>query len=155
MAKPDRRYTLKLTQSAEEWAAYHTIRRDSIFAVLLPAQRYDENHPDEFKPGNLPHVLWSNDEIVGAVRIDIIDDIQAALRLIAIRKDLQRRGHGAMLLKLAEQAVFASERTEVVINAHPTSLNFYLANGYVEGDWLDVGPVPAGLIRVGKHLSRR
>jgi hypothetical protein len=39
-----------------------------------------------------------------------------------------------------------------VINAHPTSLRFYLANGYAEGEWRDAGPVPAGLIRVGKRL---
>jgi GNAT superfamily N-acetyltransferase len=154
MIEPDRRYALKPAQSAEDWGAYHAIRRDSIFAVLLPAEHYDGNHPDEFKPGNLPHVLWSNDEIVGTVRIDLIDDIQAGLRLIAIRKDRQRHGHGAMLLRLAEQAALGLGRMEVVINAHPTSLEFYLANGYVEGDWLDVGPVPKGLIRVGKRLSR-
>jgi hypothetical protein len=40
----------------------------------------------------------------------------------------------------------------VVINAHPTSLTFYLANGYRIGDWQDAGPVPATLIRVGKRL---
>ena len=41
----------------------------------------------------------------------------------------------------------------VVINAHPTSLTFYLANGYRRGDWHDAGPVPADLIRVGKRLA--
>ena len=37
--------------------------------------------------------------------------------------------------------------------AHPTSLSFYLASGYREGEWRDAGPVPANLIRVGKRLS--
>jgi GNAT superfamily N-acetyltransferase len=90
--------------------------------------------------------------VVGTVRIDLIDGTQAGLRLIGIRSDLQRRGHGAVLLRLAERAAQDFGRTEVVINAHPTSLRFYLANGYAEGEWRDAGPVPAGLIRVGKRL---
>jgi hypothetical protein len=56
------------------------------------------------------------------------------------------------LLLLAEQAAHSFGRTIVVINAHPTSLTFYLANGYRIGDWQDAGPVPATLIRVGKRL---
>ena len=64
------------------------------------------------------------------MRIDLIDDTQAGLRLIGIRKGLQRQGHGAALLRLAEQAARDFGRSEVVINAHPTSLTFYLANGY-------------------------
>ncbi len=62
---------------------------------------------------------------------------------------------GAVLLALAEQAARAFGRIEVVINAHPTSLTFYLANGYREGAWRDKGPVPAALIRVGKRLELR
>ena len=34
---------------------------------------------------------------------------------------------------------------------HPTSLTFYLANGYREGDWRDQGLVLTTLIRVGKR----
>jgi hypothetical protein len=44
-------------------------------------------------------------------------------------------------------------RSVVVINAHPTSLRFYLANGYAQGDWRDAGPVDPDLIRVGKMLD--
>jgi hypothetical protein len=58
---------------------------------------------------------------------------QAGLRLIGIRNDLQRQGHGVVLLASAEKAALALGRTDVVINAHPTSLTFYLANGYREG----------------------
>jgi len=148
------RHALRRVQSAADWASYHAIRRSAIFAALLPGQVYDEHDPDEFKPGNLPHILALDGDVVGAVRIDLIDATQAGLRLIGIRNDLQRRGHGAVLLHLAEGVARALGRTEVVINAHPTSLTFYLANGYVEGDWRDAGPVPAGLIRVGKRLPR-
>jgi GNAT superfamily N-acetyltransferase len=147
------RYSLQAVRSPQEWTAYHAIRRDSIFAPLLPGQAYDEGDADEFKQGHLPHVLVRDGEVVGTVRIDLIDTTQAGLRLIGIRKDLQRQGLGAILLALAELAARAFGRTEVVINAHPTSLTFYLANGYREGEWRDKGPVPATLIRVGKRLG--
>ncbi len=101
----------------------------------------------------MPHVLTRASEIVGAVRIDLIDDEQAGLRLIGIRTDLQRQGHGAVLLRLAEQVARDFDRSIVVINAHPTSLRFYLAHGYAQGDWRDAGPVHPDLIRVGKMLS--
>jgi N-acetylglutamate synthase-like GNAT family acetyltransferase len=105
-------------------------------------------------PGRLPHVLAHEGGVVGTVRIDLIDATQAGLRLIGIRTDLQRRGHGAVLLQLAEEMARTAGRREIIINAHPTSLTFYLANGYAEGDWRDAGPVSAGLIRVGKRLPR-
>ena len=146
-------YSLQGVLTPQQWSAYHAIRRDSIFAPLLPGQTYDERDPDEFKHGNLPHVLVRDGDIVGAVRIDLIDATQAGLRLIGIRSDLQRQGLGAVLLKLAEETARALGRTDVVINAHPTSLTFYLANGYREGEWRDAGPVPATLIRVGKRLG--
>ena len=146
-------HELRRVGSAADWRAYHTIRRDSIFAPLLPGQPYDETNADEFTPENLPHVLVYRDDIVGAVRIDLIDDVQVGLRLIGIRTGLQRQGHGAALLRLAEQIAAGLGRRQVVINAHPTSLRFYLANGYARGDWKDLGPVHPALIRVGKELA--
>lgn len=153
MTDPLARYSLSLVRSTQEWAAYHAIRRDAIFAPLLPGQVYDENHADEFKSGNHPHVLRFNGDIVGTVRIDLIDDTQAGLRLIGIRNTSQRHGHGAALLRLAEQVALRFGRSEVVINAHPTSLTFYLANGYAEGAWRDAGPVHPSLVRVGKRIG--
>jgi GNAT superfamily N-acetyltransferase len=146
-------HQLRPAQSPADWRAYHAIRRDSIFAPLLPGQVYDERDADEFRPGNMPHVLTYAGEIVGTVRIDLIDDVQAGLRLIGIRNNRQREGHGAALLHLAEQVARDFGRSEVVINAHPTSLRFYLANGYAPGNWRDAGPAHPDLIRVGKSLS--
>jgi GNAT superfamily N-acetyltransferase len=146
------RYTLQPVRSPREWAAYHAIRRDAIFASLLPGQPYDERDPDEFAPGHFPHVLVHNGEIVGTVRIDLIGENQAGLRLIGVRGDLQRQGHGRVLLQLAERAARALGRTEIIINAHQSSLAFYLANGYRKGEWDDGAPLRPTLIRVGKRL---
>jgi GNAT superfamily N-acetyltransferase len=151
MAATLERYRLRPVRSPREWSPYPAIRRDAIFAALLPGQAYDERDPDEFAPGHFPHVLVYDSEIVGTVRIDLIDEMAAGLRLIGVRGNLQRQGHGRVLLKLAEQTARAFGKTEIVINAHPGSLAFYLANGYREGEW-DAGPPPPGLIRVGKRL---
>jgi GNAT superfamily N-acetyltransferase len=152
MSDGDDSYLLRPTQSAEDWAAYHAIRSDSIFAVHLAGQVYDERDPDEFKAGHLPHVLMHGDEVVGTVRIDIIDEARAGFRLIGIRSNQQRQGHGTILLRLAEQLVHRRGVREITINANAQSLPFYLKHGYVTGEWKDVGPVPDQLIRVGKHL---
>jgi GNAT superfamily N-acetyltransferase len=150
---PSSLYELRPAQSPSDWGAYHAIRRDSIFALLLPGQSYRETDADEFKPGHMPHVLICAGEIVGTVRIDLIDDVQAGLRLIGIRSGLQRQGHGAALLRLAERVAHDFGRSVVVINAHPTSVSFYLANGYAPGEWRDAGPPHPDLIRVGKVLA--
>lgn len=97
-------------------------------------------------------MLLHDGAIVGTVRIDLTGETQAGLRLIGIRGDLQRQGHGRVLLRLAEQAARVLGKTEIVINAHPTSVAFYLANGYREGQWADAEPLRPALIRVGKRL---
>jgi hypothetical protein len=51
------RYALRPMRSPQEWAAYYAIRRQTIFAALLPGQAYDEHDPDEIALGNFPHVL--------------------------------------------------------------------------------------------------
>ncbi len=152
MADILQRYSLGPVRSSREWAAYHAIRRDAIFATLLPHEAYDEHDSDEFASGHFPHLLLRDGEVLGTVRIDLIDERAAGLRLIGIRPDVQRQGHGRTLLRLAEEAARALGRTEIVINAHPTSLEFYLAHGYRESEWGDRGPVPSGLVRVGKRL---
>ena len=146
------RYDLRPVRSPCEWDAYHAIRQDAIFAALLPGQPYDECDAAEFAPGHFPHVLVYDGEIIGTVRIDLIGEKEVGLRLIGVRGDLQRRGHGRALLRFAEQAARALGKTEIVINAHPSSLAFYVANGYREGAWDDAGPPRPGLIRVGKRL---
>jgi hypothetical protein len=79
------RYALRPVRSPQEWAAYHAIRRQAIFAALLPSQAYDEHSPGEVAPGNSPHVLLHDGEIVGVVRIDLIGQSRAGLRLVGIR----------------------------------------------------------------------
>jgi GNAT superfamily N-acetyltransferase len=150
----DKPYVLRPAQSADDWAAYHAIRRDAIFALYFPGQSYDDAHPDETRPGNHPHVLVHGEEIVATVRIDLIDDTRAGLRLIAVKPGLQRLGYGTAMLAAAERFLQQRGRREITINATNLSFPFYFRHGYRPGEWRDAGPVPDGLIRVGKRFSQ-
>lgn len=148
----DARYRLDPVRTAADWAFYHAIRRDALFARLVPEHVYDEDDPDETAPGHLPHLLRFDGEPIGTIRIDLVGTDRAGLRLIAIRDDRQHRGHGKALLRLAEATARTYGRTEIVINAHPSALAFYLAIGYATGPWPDERPLNPALVRVAKSL---
>jgi GNAT superfamily N-acetyltransferase len=146
-------YRLRRVESLTDWHAYHNIRRTELFAVHCPDVIYDSNHPDEREPSNLPHVLEVDGTIAGTIRIDLMGARCAAYRLIAIRKALQRRGHGTRLLALAEQLVGELGCAQVTIQSAPAAVPFYLKNGYAKGDWHDIIVPLRGSITLGKMLT--
>ena len=147
-------YELARPSTAAEWAAYHDIRRVAIFERYLPGQTYDPEDADEFKELNFPHLLRHDEDAIGTLRIDVLGDARAALRLIAIRPDLQGQGHGAALLRLAEERAAAFGCGEVVLNAIKPALGFYRKHGYEPGAWFDVEPERDHSVRVGKRVVR-
>ena len=148
-------YELARPSTAAEWAAYHDIRRVAIFERYLPGQSYDSEDADEFKELNFPHLLRHDEDAIGTLRIDVLGDARAAFRLIAIRPDLQGQGHGAALLRLAEERAAAFGCGEVVLNAIKPALEFYRKHGYEPGAWCDVEPERDHSARVGKHLPKQ
>jgi len=148
-------YELARPSTAAEWAAYHDIRRVAIFERYLPGQTYDPEDADEFKELNLPHLLRHDVDAIGTLRIDVLGDARAAFRLIAIRPDLQGQGHGAALLRLAEERAAAFGCGEVVLNAIKPALGFYRKHGYEPGAWFDVEPERDHSVRVGKRLPKQ
>ena len=147
-------YELARPSTAAEWAAYHDIRRVAIFERYLPGQTYDPEDADEFKELNFPHLLRHDVDAIGTLRIDVLGDARAAFRLIAIRPDLQGQGHGAALLRLAEERAAAFGCGEVVLNAIKPALGFYRKHGYEPGAWFDVEPERDHSVRVGKRVVR-
>jgi len=147
-------YELARPSTAAEWAAYHDIRRVAIFERYLPGQTYDPEDADEFKELNFPHLLRHDEDAIGTLRIDVLGDARAAFRLIAIRPDLQGQGHGAALLRLAEERAAAFGCGEVVLNAIKPALGFYRKHGYEPGAWFDVEPERDHSVRVGKRVVR-
>lgn len=123
------RYELKTPNSTAEWSAYHDIRRKVLFENRGRLGVYDANHPDEHQPGNYPLILLLNGETIGVIRVDI-EDKQAMFRRVAIREDVQRKGHGKALLALAESFAQTKgcihSRSEVA----PDAVGFYERCGY-------------------------
>jgi GNAT superfamily N-acetyltransferase len=146
-------YRLRRVESLTDWHAYHHIRRTELFAVRWPEVVYDTNHPDEREPSNLPHVLEVDGAIVGTIRIDLMGARCAAFRLIAIRRALQRQGHGSRLLALAEALVGELGCAQVTIQSPPDVVEFFLRNGYSKGRWFDLAPPRRDAVTVGKVLA--
>lgn len=146
-------YRLRRVESLTDWHAYHNIRRTELFAVHCPDVIYDSNHPDEREPSNLPHVLEVDGTIAGTIRIDLMGERCAAFRLIALRKALQRQGHGSRLLALAEQLVAELGCAQVTIQSAPAAVPFYERNGYTRGGWFDIAPPLRAAVTVGKLLA--
>lgn len=97
-----RAHSLELRAPATdaEWSAYHAIRRRVLFELRGTGAAYDENHPDEHRPGHHPLVLWHGDAPVGVIRVDIEGEV-AIFRRVAVRDDLHGRGYGRRLLEAA------------------------------------------------------
>ena len=134
-------YTLRAPENREEWDAYHLIRRMALFERYHPDVTYDRDHADESKPGNFPLALIAEGELVGTIRIDLLDEKRAALRLVAIHPDRQGQGLGAVMLGLAEDFIRRHGRRSVVVHGNPPAIGFYLASGYVERPWVDDPPM--------------
>jgi GNAT superfamily N-acetyltransferase len=141
-------HALRTPQTAEEWRAFHAIRRKVLFENRGKSEAYDENHPDDSKPGNHPLILVYGDDVIGVLRLDIAPPT-AWLRRVAIREDLQRQGHGRVLLRLAEAFAKAKGCEEIRSNAAVEAFGFYERCGYAR----DLSrPAPVNSVGVRKSL---
>src|SRR4026209_2633061 len=93
-------YSLRAPCSDDEWRIYHAIRRKVLFENRGHFGVYDENHPDETAEGKYPLLLIYKSVPIGVIRVDIKDGV-AFFRRVAVREDMQRAGHGRILLDLA------------------------------------------------------
>jgi len=143
------KHELRTPTSLGDWQAYHCIRRKVLFENRGQFDVYDENHPDEYREGNHPFLLVCNGEPIGVIRVDI-NGTRAFFRRVAIREDLQRSGHGRVLLALAES--FAREegcnhiRSEVARDA----VGFYERCGYTS---VQSAPMTGTSISMQKNLK--
>ena len=122
-------YELISPSSVEQWQTYHAIRRKVLFENRGFFNRYQEDHPDEFRDGNHPFVLIHDSEIIGVIRVDI-DGTVAIFRRVAIRDDLQRRGHGKQMLELAEAFARRSGCALIRSFVNPEAVTFYERCGF-------------------------
>jgi GNAT superfamily N-acetyltransferase len=122
-------YRLRAPASDEEWRTYHAIRRKVLFENRGLFGVYNEGHPDEFAQGNHPMVLIHEGQPIGVIRIDV-EGLLAIFRRVAIREDVQRCGHGKVMLSLAED--FARDNGCSFIRSYvdPAAVGFYERCGF-------------------------
>jgi len=123
------RHELRSPATDAEWGAYHTIRREVLFERRGKGAEYDPNRPDETRPGNYPLVLWVGSDAVGVIRVDVDGD-RAVFRRVAVREDVQRRGHGRQLLDSAQEFARAHGCTRADSHVDPAAIGFYERCGF-------------------------
>ena len=141
-------HELRPPNSDEEWLAFHAVRRKVLFENRGKFDSYIENHPDDFKTGHHPLVLLYKGVVIGVIRVDVCETF-AWFRRVAIREDLQRMGHGRVLVRLAEALAEAEGCNEVRSNAAVEALGFYERCGYAHDL---ASPASANSVRVWKSL---
>jgi GNAT superfamily N-acetyltransferase len=122
-------HTLRTPEIGEEWRVYHAIRRKVLFENRGRFGVYNENHPDESERDNHPLILFDRGTPIGVIRVDIHDRV-AWFRRVAVREELQRAGHGRILLRLAEAFAREAGCEEVRSNVAADAVGFYERCGY-------------------------
>lgn len=120
-------YELILIQSEDDVEAYHRIRHHVLFDG---SSAYLREGPDEVREENLSLLLKRQDLPLGTVRLDQKPDCKAIIRLVSIASDMQRQGHGAVLMRLMEQRAASLGIEELFVHARPAALGFYTKLGY-------------------------
>jgi len=127
------KHDLVVVTTPEEWDAYHSIRRTELFEAR--GRIYDPNDPDEFAATHFPLLLkWSGIGI-GTTRLDIHSADVGIVRLVAIMKSEQGKGHGRILAVRTE--AFARERgiRKLFVNAAANAVGFYERIGFRPASW--------------------
>jgi predicted N-acetyltransferase YhbS len=118
---------LVLIETADDQAAYHRIRRLVLFDGKPD---YVTDGPEEVKKENLSLLLKYQQEPIGTVRLDQRQDGKAIVRLVAIASDLQKQGHGIVLMDRLEKPASSVEVKELLVHAVHHAFGFYKKLGY-------------------------
>ena len=127
-------HDLVIVATPADWDAYHHIRRTELFEAR-GRSNYDANHPDEFAIGHFPLLLKWQGRGIGTTRFDLLADGIAAIRLVAILRAEQGKGHGRVLSRRTEDFARGRNVTKLVVNAAPLAVGFYERMGFVREAW--------------------
>jgi len=127
--------------SAEDWAAYHDIRKRILFDARGRGDAYDPAHPDETAPYNHPLLLDVDGKPVGVVRIDL-DLPDAWLRRMAVDTPYQRRGYGQRMIVEIVRFCRDAGAGRILSSVAPDAIGFYAKCGFeaVPGMHVDGSP---------------
>ncbi|MDR3471556.1 MAG: GNAT family N-acetyltransferase [Devosia sp.] len=129
-------YELRPVTTPQEWQAMHDIRRAALFTEEAhPGVIYDENHPLDRHPGHQPFLLMLDDRPIGVVRLDDRGNGEGIVRLVAVRPELQGRGHGRELDRLVEVEARGRGMRRLMLNARNEAIGFYQRTGWRPEVW--------------------
>lgn len=123
------RYVLREAVSGADQDAYHSIRRSVLFDAR-GRTGYDENYPEETKPNNLRLLLLCDDQPVCAFRLDRAANNIGIIRLMAVSRDKQRKGHGTAALTLLAEVAISLKLDAIEVGAAADAVSFYQRNGF-------------------------
>ena len=147
-------YTLARVASESDWSDYHALRR----AVLWEARGragYDENHPDERVPANHPLLMKRDGRAIGTTRLDDFGNGRGVVRLVAIARDVQRRGHGRVLSAMVETYARSLGIATLLVNAAPDAVGWYEKMGWEHHAWdpAELVGIAFDCVQMRKRLS--
>jgi len=123
------KYQLVQMRCEEDWSSYHSIRRDVLWTAR-GRDGYNNNHSDEYLPNNHPLLLRFDGRAIGTIRLDELGNGAGAVRLVAIRNDVQRQGHGSKLGAMVEDFARSLGLHTLFVNAAPDAVGFYRKMGW-------------------------
>jgi len=126
-------YELRTPCTANDWSAYHTIRRVVLWEARGIYGEYDERHPDDTKSNHFPKVLYLDGEPIGVIRIDLVE-ASAWFRRVAIAEKHQRAGHGRELMRFSERFALDRGVQRIESSVDRGAIAFYRKMGYVSRD---------------------
>jgi GrpB-like predicted nucleotidyltransferase (UPF0157 family)/GNAT superfamily N-acetyltransferase len=134
-----------------EWNAAKYFRDTYFFSPLGIDDPYTWtfNHPE-----HAHLVLYQGTEIIGYAHIQFWPEDRAAIRILVIDEAKRNKKAGSVFLSLCEKWLKVSGVKSIHAESRPTSLGFYVKNGYIEmpfndGDGHESDPQD---IAVGKIL---
>ena len=133
----------------KEWESYHRIRREQIFVPFNII--YDENHPTLTAENHFHFVLYKGSKIVSVTHVELLNQMQAAIRSLATDEPYKRNGYGGYIMQLVEKWIKTQGRNIIKLHANPNAENFYRKLGYVDMEFDDAS-ISKEIIDLGKIL---
>ncbi len=129
-------YELTLVRDKpEDFQTYHNIRRQELFVARSRGDIYDPTRVEERDRRNYPFLLKYRGHGIGTARLDVRPDGTAVIRLVAVTKSEQGKGHGRVLSEEVEAFAKSMGIKKMFVNAAPEAVGYYEKLGYTRDAW--------------------
>jgi GNAT superfamily N-acetyltransferase len=140
---------IKFCTTEVEWEEYHKLRKEKIIDPM--GLVYDPNHPSLTDLNNFHMVLYKEDVIVSAAQVELRDNREAALRIIATKAHEQGNGYGTYLLRQIEKWLKDKGISVIKLHSDKNVVELYLKHNYSEMEFDDESIDPEA-VDLGKIL---